>query len=53
MLDFLKKIMGSGNDAQLRKLEKTVQAVMALEEEYRALTDEQLQAKTAEFRQRL
>ena len=53
MLDFLKKIMGSGNDAQLKKLEKPVQAVMALEEEYRALTDEQLQAKTAEFRQRL
>ena len=53
MLDFLKKIMGSGNDAQLKKLEKPVQAVMALEDEYRALTDEQLQAKTAEFRQRL
>ena len=53
MLDFLKKIMGSGNDAQLKKLEKRVQAVMALEEEYRRLTDEQLQAKTAEFRQRL
>ena len=53
MLDFLKKIMGSGNDAQLKKLEKPVQAVMALEEEYRRLTDEQLQAKTAEFRQRL
>ena len=53
MLEFLKKIMGSGNDAQLKKLEKRVQAVMALEEEYRALTDEQLQAKTAEFKQRL
>ena len=53
MLEFLKKIMGSGNDAQLKKLEKPVQAVMALEEEYRRLTDEQLQAKTAEFRQRL
>jgi preprotein translocase subunit SecA len=53
MLEFLKKIMGAGNDAQLKKLEKPVRAVMALEEEYRALTDEQLQAKTAEFRQRL
>ena len=53
MLEFLKKIMGAGNDAQLKKLEKPVKAVMALEEEYRALTDEQLQAKTAEFRQRL
>ena len=53
MLDFLKKVLGAGNDAQLKKLNKPVEAVMALEEEYRALTDEQLQAKTAEFRQRL
>ena len=53
MLDFLKKILGSGNDAKLKTLNKPVEAVMALEAEYRALTDEQLQAKTAEFRQRL
>ena len=53
MLDFLKKVLGSGNDAQLKKLNKPVEAVMALEDEYRALTDEQLQAKTAEFRRRL
>ena len=53
MLDFLKKMLGAGNDAKLKKLEKTVDAVMALEEEYRKLTDEALQAKTAEFRQRL
>ena len=53
MLDFLKKLLGGGNDAQLKKLEKPVEAVMALEAEYRALTDEQLQAKTAEFKERL
>ena len=53
MLDFLKKIMGGGNDAQLKKLRKPVDEVMALEDEYRKLTDEQLQAKTAEFRARL
>ena len=53
MLDFLKKIMGNGNDTQLKKLDKPVEAVMALEEEYRRLTDEQLQAKTAEFKARL
>ncbi len=53
MIEFLKKMLGAGNDAKLKKLEKTVEAVMALEEEYRALTDEQLQAKTEEFRQRL
>ena len=53
MLDFLKKMLGAGNDAQLKKLKKPVDEVMALEEEYRALTDEQLQAKTEEFRERL
>ena len=53
MLDFLKKVLGGGNDAQLKKLRKPVDEVMALEEEYRKLTDEQLQAKTGEFRRRL
>ena len=53
MLDFLKKVLGNGNDTQLKKLEKPVGAVMALENEYRKLTDEQLQAKTAEFKTRL
>ena len=53
MLDFLKKMLGNGNDTQLKKLNKPVEAVMALEDEYRKLTDEQLQAKTEEFRKRL
>ncbi len=53
MLEFLKKMLGVGNEAQLKKLNKPVDDVMALEEEYKKLTDEQLQAKTAEFRERL
>ena len=53
MLNFLKNLLGSGNETQLKKLNRPLEAVMALEAEYRALTDEQLQAKTAEFRQRL
>ncbi len=53
MLDFLKKLLGNSNDAQLKKLKAPVDAVMALEKEYRALTDEQLRAKTEEFRARL
>ena len=53
MLDFMKKMFGVGNEAQLKKLQKPVDEVMALEDEYRKLTDEQLQAKTAEFRARL
>ncbi len=53
MLDFVKRLLGGGKDAEIKKLRKTVEAVEALEDEYRKLTDEQLRAKTDEFRQRL
>ena len=32
MLEFVKKLLGGGNDAALKKLKKTVDAVDALEE---------------------
>ena len=53
MFDWVKKLLGSSNDAEVKKLQKTVNAVDALEDEYKALTDEQLRAKTDEFRTRL
>ena len=53
MLEFLKKILGTSNDSQLKKLQKTVDAVNALADEYRRMTDAQLRAKTEEFRRRL
>lgn len=53
MFDWVKKLLGSSNDAEVKKLQKTVNAVEALEDEYKALTDEQLRAKTDEFRVRL
>ena len=53
MLEFLKKMLGGGNDAELKKLKKPVDDVMALEDAYRHLTDDQLRAKTDEFRERL
>ena len=53
MFDWVKKLLGSSNDAEVKKLQKTVNAVEALEDEYKALTDEQLRAKTDEFRARL
>ncbi|MCG7536379.1 preprotein translocase subunit SecA [Pseudoalteromonas sp. OOF1S-7] len=46
------KIFGSRNDRMIKNLRKTVALINALEEQYKALSDEQLQAKTAEFRQR-
>ncbi len=53
MLDFVKKLLGGTNDQQLKKMDKTIKAIEALEEPYRRLTDEQLRAKTAEFKARL
>ncbi|MBQ4844331.1 MULTISPECIES: preprotein translocase subunit SecA [unclassified Pseudoalteromonas] len=46
------KIFGSRNDRTIKNLRKTVTLINALEEQYAALTDEQLKAKTAEFRER-
>ena len=53
MFDWLKKLLGGSSEAEVKKLSKTIDAVEALEEEYKQLTDEQLKAKTAEFRERL
>ena len=53
MLDFIKKLLGGGSEAAIKKLDKTAQAVEALEDEYRKLTDEQLRGKTDEFKARL
>ena len=48
-----KKIFGSRNDRLVKTMRKTVAQINALEPELQALTDEQLKAKTDEFRQRL
>ena len=47
-----KKIFGSRNDRVIRQLSKQVKAINALEPEFRALSDDELQAKTAEFQTR-
>ena len=49
----LKKIFGSVNDRYIKKLMKKVRQVNALEPEIEKLTDEQLRAKTDEFKARL
>ena len=53
MATILTKIFGSRNDRLLGKYRKVVSRVNALEKEYEQLTDEQIPAKTAEFRQRI
>ncbi|MBO2516497.1 MAG: preprotein translocase subunit SecA [Clostridiales bacterium] len=52
MLDGLKKLLGIGNDALLKPLYKTVKKINDMEPEWQKLTDEQLVAKTDEFRER-
>ncbi|WP_166364395.1 preprotein translocase subunit SecA [Pseudomonas akapageensis] len=49
----LKKLFGSKNEREVKRLLKTVQIVNAFEEQMVALSDEQLRAKTAEFKSRL
>ncbi|MGL5758068.1 preprotein translocase subunit SecA [Plesiomonas sp.] len=49
----LTKIFGSRNERTLRRLGKVVTQINALEEQFIALSDDELKAKTAEFRARL
>ena len=46
------KIFGSRNDRTIKNLRKTVALINALETQLEALSDEDLRAKTAEFRER-
>ena len=52
-IPFLTKIFGSRNDRMIKSYRKTVTRINALEPQFEQLTDEQLQAKTAEFKNRL
>ena len=48
-----KKVFGSRNDRMIRKMQKVVDQINALEPELQALSDEALKGKTAAFRTRL
>ncbi|MBI6565727.1 preprotein translocase subunit SecA [Pseudomonas synxantha] len=49
----LKKLFGSKNEREVKRMLKTVQLVNAFEEQMVALSDEQLRAKTEEFKARI
>jgi len=53
MMSFLTRIFGSRNERLLKNYTPIVDRINALEPEMQALSDEALQAKTAEFKQRL
>ena len=52
MAGLLEKIFGTHSSHELKKIYPIADKVMALEDEYRKLSDEQLRGKTAEFKER-
>ena len=52
-MSLLKKIFGTSSQREVKAIMPLVHKIEALEEEYRSLTDAQLQAKTPEFKGRL
>ncbi|MBI3284060.1 MAG: preprotein translocase subunit SecA [Burkholderiales bacterium] len=52
-MSFLTKIFGSRNQRLLKQYQKTVREINALETQLETLTDDALQAKTAEFKARV
>src|SRR5659263_398368 len=53
MANILDKVFGSYSKRELKRVYPLVDKIEELEEEYKSLTDEQLKAKTPEFRRRL
>ncbi len=52
-MGLLKKLFGTSSAKELKAIKPIVDKIEALEEEYSKLTDEQLKAKTPEFKERL
>ena len=53
MLDFIKKIVGTKNEREIKRIQPLVEQTSALEPAYQKLTDGELRAKTDEFKKRL
>ena len=53
MLNLLKKVFGTRNDRELKRLSKIVQKINEFEAQLEPLTDEALAAQTPEFKRRL
>ena len=51
--NFAKRLFGSANDRFVKTLDKTVQQINGFEASFEPLSDDELRAKTDEFRGRL
>ena len=47
------KIFGTRSDREIKKIKPIVDKILSLEEEYKALSEEELRGKTAVFKERL
>ncbi|MBE3102608.1 MAG: preprotein translocase subunit SecA, partial [Firmicutes bacterium] len=52
MVNIIKKLLGDNNEREIKRLLKTVELIESLEPSLKALSDNQLRAKTEEFKNR-
>src|SRR5665647_3174432 len=52
-MGFLEKVFGDWNAKDIKRIEKTVEQIEALDNDMQLLSDEELRGKTDEFKQRL
>ena len=52
-MGLITKLFGTRSSRELKKIQPMVDKILSLEEEYKALSDEALKAKTPEFKERL
>ncbi|MFE8095742.1 DEAD/DEAH box helicase, partial [Bacillus toyonensis] len=52
-MNLLYKIIGTNSERKVKKVTKQIKSIVALEDEMKSLSDEELQGKTAEFKKRL
>ena len=53
MLDFLKKILGSKSEKDVKAIQPVLEASLALDPKIKALSNDELRQKTLEFRERI
>ena len=49
-MGLITKLFGTRSSREIKKIQPLVDRILALEEEYKALPEEQLRGKTAEFK---
>ena len=53
MLKLLEKLFGENSESKIKEIQPLVDKINALEDEYKNLSDDELKAKTAYFKNRI